>query len=125
RLVEQPNGVVPGEDDLLDGELQPGHGYFSFAGSVRTNLVARPIQSVNSSSASTPSGSTSTQPFIARPVMSNSLTSGSLSASSPSSGPSRTMSESFQTPTSMLPFSRKPMPPNNFFASIPFRRASP
>ena len=41
RLVEQPDGVVAGEDDLLDGELQPGHGYFSFAGSVPTNFIAR------------------------------------------------------------------------------------
>src|SRR6516165_2003191 len=35
------------------------------------------------------------------------------------------MSESFLTPTSMLPFSRKPIPPNIFFSSMPFFRASP
>lgn len=40
-LVEQPDGVVAGEADLLDGELQPGHGYFSFAGSAPTNFTAR------------------------------------------------------------------------------------
>src|SRR5437660_5695377 len=33
------------------------------------------------------------------------------------------MSESFQTPTSMLPCSRKPTPPNIFFSSTPFLRA--
>ena len=32
------------------------------------------------------------------------------------------MSESFHTPTSMLPFSRKPTPPNIFFSSTPFFR---
>src|SRR5262249_39386322 len=125
RLVEQPDGVVPGEDNLLDGELQPGHGYFSFAGSAPTNFTARSIQPPNWSSFSTPSGATSTQPFIDRPVMSNSLTCGSLSAPPPSSGPRRTMSESFQTPTSSLPFSRRPTPPNIFFSSTPLRRASP
>src|SRR5262249_37115874 len=55
--------------------------------------------------------------------MLNSLTCGSLSASSPFSGPRRTMSESFQTPTSMLPFSRKPTPPNICFSSTPLLRA--
>src|SRR5262245_38071621 len=69
-----------------------------------------------------PCGATSTQPVIDRPVILNSLTCGSLSASSPSSGPRRTMSESFQTPTSMLPFSRKPTPPNIFFSSTCLRR---
>src|SRR5436309_1259739 len=29
-LIEQPEGVVAGEDDLFDGESQPGHFYFSF-----------------------------------------------------------------------------------------------
>src|SRR5262249_52034180 len=47
RLVEQPDGVVAGEDDLFDGELQPRHGYSPCAGSARTNLVARPIQSAD------------------------------------------------------------------------------
>src|SRR5438270_13983441 len=41
RLIEKPKGVVAGEDDLLDGELQSGHGYFSFAGSFPTNFTAR------------------------------------------------------------------------------------
>src|SRR5262249_55402690 len=86
-LAGKFDGVVAGEDDLLDGQFQPGHVYISLAGSVRTNLVARSIQSVNCSSPSTPSGSTSTQPFMARPVVSNSRTCGSLRASSPSSGP--------------------------------------
>src|SRR4051794_14484059 len=56
--------------------------------------------------------------------MSNSLTCGSFSASSPSFSPSRTTSDSFQTPTSRLPFSRKPIPPNIFLSSTFFRRAS-
>lgn len=34
------------------------------------------------------------------------------------------MSESFQTPTSMFPFSRKPIPPNIFFSSTFLRRVS-
>src|SRR5262249_48776226 len=123
RLVEQADGVVAGEDDLFDGELQPGHDYFSFAGSAPTNFTARPIQPANWSSPSTPPGSTSTQPFIGLPVMSNPLTCGSFSASLASSGPSRPMRESFQTPTSRLPFSRKPTPPNIFFSSTPLLRA--
>src|SRR5262249_49502526 len=80
-LVEQSDGVVASEDDLFDRQLKSRHGYFSFAGSVRTNLVARSIQPFNCSWSSTPFGSTSTQPFIALPVMSNSRTCGSRSAS--------------------------------------------
>jgi uncharacterized protein (TIGR02246 family) len=104
--------------------LQPGHDNFSFAGSALTNFTARSIQSVNCSSSSTPSGPTSTQPFMARPVMSNSRTCGSRSASSWLSVPSRAISESFQTPTSMLPWRRKPTPPNIFFSSMFLRQAS-
>jgi len=48
-------------------------------------------------------------------LVSNALTFGSNSASSPCSPLRRTISEFFQTPTSMLPFSRKPTPPNIFF----------
>src|SRR4051812_35523083 len=55
--------------------------------------------------------------------MSNGLTCGCRSASSLSSGPSRTQRESFQTPTSRLPLSRKPTPPNIFFSSMLFLRA--
>src|SRR5262249_19685418 len=102
-LVEQPERVVASKDDLLDGQLQPRHDYFSFAGSVPTNFTARSIQVLNCSSSSISTGSTSTQPFIGRPVMSNSRTCSSFSASWPSSGPSRTIRESFQTPTSRLP----------------------
>ncbi len=51
-----------------------------FAGSFPTNFTARSIQSANWSSPSTPSGSTSTQPFIGLPVMSNFLMGGSLIA---------------------------------------------
>jgi Protein of unknown function (DUF1572) len=45
-------------------------------------------------------------------VILNSLTWASCNASSLCSGPTRTSSEFFLTPTSMLPFSRKPTPPN-------------
>src|SRR5262249_285710 len=55
--------------------------------------------------------------------MSNSLTCGSRSAALPWSGPRRAMRESFQTPTSRLPWSRTQMPPNIFFSSTPFFRA--
>src|SRR5208283_2112327 len=37
--------------------------------------------------------------------------------------PSRTINDSFQTPTSMLPFKKKTMPPNIFFSSMFLRRA--
>src|SRR5262249_50284269 len=82
RLIEQPGGVLAGEDNLVDGELQPGHDYCSFAGNVPTNFTARPIQALNCSSSWTPSGATSTHPFIGRPVISNSLTCGCFRASS-------------------------------------------
>src|SRR5205823_13214226 len=89
RLVEQPDGVVAGEDDLLDCELEPRHGYFSFAGSVFTNFSACSIQPFNWSPSSTPSGPTATQFRIGLPVMSNARTCGSRRAASPSSGPRR------------------------------------
>jgi hypothetical protein len=41
RLVEQSDGVVAGEDELLDGKLESGHDYFSFAGSAPTSFNAR------------------------------------------------------------------------------------
>src|SRR5579871_1316877 len=41
RSVEQPDGVIPGKDDLFDGVLKSSHDYSSFAGSVRTNFAAR------------------------------------------------------------------------------------
>jgi hypothetical protein len=69
-----------------------------FFGSVRTNFIARSIQSFNWSSSSTPCGSTATQFLIGLPVMSNARTWDSRSAASPSSGPRRAMSRSFQTP---------------------------
>src|SRR5262249_44721594 len=123
RLVEQPDGVLAGKDDLLDGELESGHDYASFFGSVRTNFVARSIQPVNWSSSSPPSGSTATQFLIGLPVMSNARTCGSSSAASPSSGPRRAMSLSFQTPASALPLMKKQMQPNIFFSSVFLRRA--
>src|SRR5262249_54217919 len=58
------------------------HWYHHLAGSVPTNRSACSIQPVNCPSPSTPSGSTSTQPFIGLPVMSKSLTWRSSSASS-------------------------------------------
>ncbi len=39
RLVEKPDGVVSGEDNLFDGHLESRHDYFSFAGSIPTNLT--------------------------------------------------------------------------------------
>src|SRR5262249_1781987 len=123
RLVEKSDGVVAGEDDLLDAKLQGGHDYFSFAGNFPTIFAPASIQSFNGSSPAPPSGSTSPQPFMGLPVMSNSLTCGSSSASSARSRPSRTQSESFQTPTSRLPLSRKPTPPNIFLSSTFLRRA--
>ncbi len=41
RLVKKSDGVIAGEDDLLDGKFQPIHGYISFAGSAPTNFTAR------------------------------------------------------------------------------------
>lgn len=41
RLVEKPDGVCAGEDDLLDAELQAGHASFSLTGSLPTNFTAR------------------------------------------------------------------------------------
>ena len=94
-----------------------------FPVSFPTNVTARSIQSLTGRrprpSPARPAPSSSS----ALPVMSNALTCGSSSASSPWSGPSRAMSESFQTPTSMLPFRRKPTQPNIFFSSTPFLRA--
>src|SRR5262249_25768729 len=125
RLVEQPEGVVSGEDDLLDGELQPGHDYFSFADRVPTKRVARPMPAVNSSTSSTPSGATSRHPFILpRPVIWNSLAWASLSALSPCAGRSRTSTESLLAPTSKLPFSKKPTPLSLFFSSKFLRQVS-
>jgi hypothetical protein len=40
-LIEKPDGVIAGKDDLLDGKLQTGHDYFSFAANLPTNLIAR------------------------------------------------------------------------------------
>lgn len=53
-----------------------------FGGNVPVNVVARRTHVRNSSSSSTPPGSTITHPFMERPVMSNSLTHGSLNAPS-------------------------------------------
>src|SRR6516225_4634458 len=95
-----------------------------FAGSFPTNFIASCSQPFNWTPFWTPSRLTTTQPFIVpRPLISNSLTWASFSASSLCSGPSRTSSESFLTPTRRLPFSRKPRPLNIFFSSTPFLRA--
>ena len=40
-LVEKLDRVVAGEDDLLDGQFQPGHVYISLPGSLPTNFTAR------------------------------------------------------------------------------------
>jgi len=41
RMVKKSDGMVAGKNDLLDGKLQAGHDYFSFAGSLPTNFTAR------------------------------------------------------------------------------------
>jgi hypothetical protein len=40
-LIEKADGVITSKDDLFDGNLQPGHDYFSFADSFPTNFTAR------------------------------------------------------------------------------------
>ena len=54
----------------------------------------------------------------------DSLTLDSFKAFSPRSGPRRTIKESFQTPTSMLPWSMKATPPNIFFSMTALRWAN-
>src|SRR3954447_3916279 len=91
--------------------------------SAETNSIACLINVFRSASRSTPSGSTTTQPFIGLPVMSNTPTWGFFNAVSARSGPTRAISESLKTPTSSLPWSRKLSPPNIFFSVMPGSRA--
>src|SRR2546430_2581127 len=58
--------------------------------------------------------STRIQPFIGRPVRSKTRASLSFSSASVSAGSTRAMRASLWTPTHMLPFSRKAIPPNIF-----------
>src|SRR4051794_7651299 len=91
--------------------------------SAETNSIACPIHLFRSASRSTPSGSTTTQPFIGLPVMSNTPTWGFSNAVLACSGPTRAISESLKTPTSSLPWSRKLSPPNIFFSVMAGSRA--
>jgi hypothetical protein len=103
-----------GKPTVASRSTNPGHP--GLPGPSRRTSPPAETQPFNWSSSSTPSGSTGTQFLIVpRPVILNSLTWASFSASSLCSGPSRTSSESFQAPTSMLALRRKPMPPNIFF----------
>lgn len=38
-LIEKPDSVFAGKDDLLNDKLKAGHDYFSFAGNVLTMLL--------------------------------------------------------------------------------------
>src|SRR5262249_50468943 len=119
--VGQAAGILAGRCGAVDHCPKPG-GFskmINLLGNVPTNFSARRVQLRNGSSSLTPAGAPSTQPFIACPVMSSALACGSFSTSLLPTGPRLAMRESFQTPSSRFPSSRKPRPANIFCTSIP------
>ena len=92
----------------VDSLETPG-GYFG--GRLRATSLPRATQAASCSWLSTPSGATTTKPFITREPIIGALACGSSSAAS-ASGPRRTSSPSPIRPTAMLPSSIQPIPPN-------------